>query len=125
MLLVQAVAVSKYGCSHQPASNLLSTPASFPHTAEVCCVACAACRKALATVPLLGHVLQRSSLLRLVGRRLSAGAFPAFDELLSRAQQAGAPVMVLWPGPGAACREEGSIVAAPLQLCVDLRRFAR
>jgi hypothetical protein len=52
-------------------------------------------------VPLLGHVLQPGSLLRLVGRRLRAGAFSAFDELLEQVQQAGAPVLVLWPGPGA------------------------
>jgi hypothetical protein len=52
-------------------------------------------------VPLLGHALQPGSLLRLVGRRLRPGAFPAFDQLLEQAQQAGAPLMVLWPGPGA------------------------
>lgn len=57
-------------------------------------------KKALATVPLLPHVLHPASLLRLVGRRLLPGAFPRFDALLAQAGHAGAPVMVLWPGPG-------------------------
>jgi hypothetical protein len=65
------------------------------------CLPACCCRKALATVPLLAHVLQPCSLLRLLGRRLLPGAFPGFDALLGQAQQAGAPVMVLWPGPGA------------------------
>lgn len=58
------------------------------------------CRKKLATVPLLSHVLSPCSLMRLVGRRLRPRLFPELDALLQQAGQVGAPVLVLWPGPG-------------------------
>ncbi|KAF6261433.1 hypothetical protein COO60DRAFT_1699852 [Scenedesmus sp. NREL 46B-D3] len=79
-------------------------------------------KKALATVPLLGFVLQPASLLRLVGRRLRAGTAAAFDELLGQAQQAGAPVMVLWPGPGAQCISDVQLPQLSKQPCKQCSR---